>query len=134
MGYCLATGRALSVQVIMIFVCRRPQMIGISGMENKRENFVNQESSTEPHLKRVEKPVGLHEMSFLPSHWNLMLLVMLCNRPFELSVQHWSFFTQIYLHVLAQIALWHVLRIYVLWTVPNPQSSWPHHLLQPLLQ
>ena len=57
-------------------------MIGISGMENKRENFVNQESSPEPHLRRVEKPVGLHEMSFLPSHWNLMLLVMLMQQAF----------------------------------------------------
>lgn len=57
--------------------------------------------------------------------WNLVLLVILCNRPFELSVQHWSFVTRVYLHVLAQITLWHILYIHVLWTVSNPQSSRP---------
>lgn len=91
-------------------------MIGISSTDVKRENSetvrscnrrkgrqdhnvyfgitvkaVNQEPGTKSGLRRVEKPIGLQKMSFLPSHRSLMLHVILCNRPFDLSVQHWSF-------------------------------------------
>lgn len=106
MGYCLGKGRVLSFQVIVILAPRKRQMIDISSTENKRENSetvrscnrrkgrwdhnlysgvtvkaVNQKPGTESSLRSVEKPTGLQKMSFLPSHLNLTLRIILCDRP-----------------------------------------------------